>query len=63
MNNIFKEKMSQIKVSITQPYFAPWIGLFDMIDRVDIFVFLDDVQYPRKHWANRNKIRSEGKKG
>ena len=28
-----------------------------MIDRVDVFVFLDDVQYVRREWKNRNRIR------
>jgi len=36
----------------------PWIGYFDMADRVDIFVMLDDVQYIKSEWMNRNKIIS-----
>lgn len=50
-------------IAITQPNFVPWIGCFEMIDRVDTFVFLDDVQYPRKEWVNRNRIRSPKAKG
>jgi len=29
-----------------------------MVDRVDLFVHLDDVQYARKEWVNRNRVRS-----
>lgn len=50
-------------IAITQPNFAPWIGCFEMIDRVRTFVFLDDVQYARKEWVNRNRIRSAKAQG
>lgn len=41
-----------------QPYFFPYIGYFELIKSVDVFVFLNDVQFTRKGWINRNKIRS-----
>ncbi|MCP5268576.1 MAG: WbqC family protein [Zoogloeaceae bacterium] len=51
-------------VAIHQPNFFPWLGYFDKIRRADIFIFLDDVQYPKKggSWSNRVKvlINSEG---
>ncbi len=52
-------------VAITQPNFAPWLGYFEMIDRSDIFVYLDDVQFPtnRKDWVQRNRIKSKNKQG
>lgn len=44
-------------LSMHQPNFIPWIGFFDKIEKSDVFVLLDDVQYPRgKSVANRNKI-------
>lgn len=43
--------------AILQPHYLPWIGYFEMFDRVDIFVFLDDVQFIKREWKNRNKIR------
>lgn len=46
------------KIAILQPNYIPWKGVFDLISRVDVFVFLDDVQYTRKDWRNRNKIRT-----
>ena len=39
-----------------QPTFLPWIGYFDMIDKVDCFVFLDHVQLVKRSWQVRNRI-------
>ena len=44
------------KVAMLQPNYIPWKGVFDLIHRVDVFVFYDDVQYTKKDWRNRNKI-------
>ena len=44
-------------IAILQPHFLPWLGYFDLINRVDSFVYLDDVQYISREWKNRNKIR------
>ena len=32
---------------------------FDLIDRADICVFYDDVQYTKNDWRNRNKIKTQ----
>lgn len=47
-----------MKVGIIQSSYIPWRGYFDFIDDVDLFVFLDDVQYTRRDWRNRNKIKT-----
>lgn len=47
-----------MKIAIHQPQYLPWIGYFDKMDRADIFVILDDVQYKKNEWQNRNKIRT-----
>lgn len=46
------------KIAILQPNYIPWKGVFDVINRVDVFVFYDDVQYTVKDWRSRNKIRT-----
>lgn len=48
-------------IAIHQPGYMPWVGYFHKMMSCDTFVFLDDVQYERGGWQNRNKIRtSEG---
>jgi len=44
-----------------QPYFAPYIGYFQLIAAVDVFVVLDDVSYIKGGWINRNKVLCNGK--
>ena len=48
------------KAAIIQPSFIPWRGFFDIIHDVDVFVFLDDVQYTKQDWRNRNRIKTPG---
>lgn len=47
-------------IGIIQPNYVPWRGYFDFINDVDVFVFLDDVQYTRQDWRNRNRVRTRG---
>ena len=44
------------KIAILQSNYLPWKGVFDLINKVDVFVFLEDVQYSKRDWRNRNKI-------
>jgi hypothetical protein len=44
-------------VSIHQPNFIPWLGFFDKVDRSDIFILLDNVQFEKNDWQNRNRIK------
>lgn len=45
------------KVAIVQSNYIPWKGYFDLINSVDEFVLYDDMQYTRRDWRNRNKIK------
>lgn len=45
-------------VAIHQPQYLPWIGYFDKIDCADVFVLLDNVQYKKNEWQNRNRIKT-----
>lgn len=49
---------NEIKTAILQPSYIPWKGVFDMINKVDHFVFYDDVQFTKKTWRNRNRIKT-----
>ena len=46
-----------MKAVILQPFYLPWVGYFGMIDKADIFVFADDIQFLKKSWQCRNKIK------
>jgi hypothetical protein len=46
------------KVAIVQSNYIPWKGYFDLINLVDEFILYDDVQYTRRDWRNRNKIKT-----
>jgi len=45
-------------VAIMQPTYLPWIGYFSLIDQVDEFIFLDSVQFSKRSWQQRNKIKT-----
>lgn len=47
-----------MRVTIHQPQYVPWLGYLDKIDRADLFVVLDTVQYTKQEWQNRNRIRT-----
>jgi hypothetical protein len=48
--------------AIMQPTYLPWIGYFALMDLVDVFVFLDDVQLSKQSWQTRNRIKGESGK-
>lgn len=45
-------------VAIVQSNYIPWRGYFDLIASADEFILLDDVQYTKRDWRNRNKIKT-----
>ncbi len=49
-----------MKTAIMQPYFLPYIGYFQLINSVDIFVIYDNIQYTKKGWINRNRYLLNG---
>lgn len=46
-------------VSINQPCYLPWLGYFDRIVASDLHVVLDNVQFEKNSFINRNKIRAK----
>lgn len=47
------------KIAILQSNYIPWKGYFDLINTVDDFVLLDEVQYTKQDWRNRNRIKTK----
>ena len=43
-------------VAVMQPYFFPYLGYFQLLANVDVFVVLDDTQYVKQSWIDRNRI-------
>jgi hypothetical protein len=46
--------------AIMQPTYLPYLGYFHLIAAADVFVFLDDVQFARRSWQQRNRIQAAG---
>jgi hypothetical protein len=47
-----------MKAAILQSNYIPWRGYFDLMNRADVFIIYDEVQYTKNDWRNRNKIKT-----
>ena len=45
-------------LSTIQPSFLPWLGYLEQVTCADVFVYLDDVQYTKQGWRNRNRFKT-----
>jgi hypothetical protein len=45
-------------ITIHQPQYLPWLGYFAKAQQADIFILLDNVQFKKNEWQNRNRIRT-----
>ncbi len=54
------EEGQSVRCAVMQPTYFPWGGYFNLIASVEAFVFLDDVQYERGTWHNRNRVLLQG---
>lgn len=50
---------NKLTISVHQPAYMPWMGYIDRIRKSDIFVFLDNVQFEKNSFINRNKIKTQ----
>ncbi|MEJ7745169.1 MAG: WbqC family protein [Luteimonas sp.] len=46
------------RIAIVQSSYLPWKGFFDLIRSVDEFVLYDDMQFTRRDWRSRNRIKT-----
>jgi hypothetical protein len=46
-------------VAIVQSSYIPWKGYFDLIRAADEFILLDDVQFTKRDWRSRNRIKTK----
>lgn len=44
-----------------QPYFLPYIGYFQLMGAVDLFIVYDNIEYTKKGWINRNRMLCNGR--
>jgi WbqC-like protein family len=51
-------RVSDKRVAILQSSYIPWKGYFDIVNSVDEFILYDDVQFTRRDWRNRNRIKT-----
>jgi hypothetical protein len=49
-----------VKAAIMQPYFWPYVGYFQLIEAVDLFIVYDNIEYTKKGWINRNRLCRNG---
>jgi hypothetical protein len=52
------EKHSKKRICIIQSCYIPWKGFFDLMGRCHEYVIFDEVQYAKRHWHNRNIIKT-----
>lgn len=57
-STVEKTQRASKKAAIIQSSYIPWKGYFDVINYVDDFVLFDDVQFTRRDWRNRNKLKT-----
>jgi hypothetical protein len=50
-----------MRLAIMQPYFFPYIGYFQLIAAVDMFIVYDNIKYTKKGWISRNRMLQNGK--
>lgn len=49
-----------VKCAAMQPCYLPWLGHLRLMAMADHFILLDDAQYSKNSWHNRNRILLSG---
>jgi hypothetical protein len=45
-------------VGIHQSHYLPWLRYLDKVARSDVFIVMDDVDFTKRGWQKRNRIKS-----
>lgn len=45
-----------MKIAVMQPYFLPYLGYFQLIDAVDVWVNMDHAAFQKGRYMNRNVV-------
>jgi hypothetical protein len=53
-----KSRADNVRIAIIQSCYIPWKGFFDLIGRCDEYVIFDRAQFVKRHWHNRNRIKT-----
>ena len=51
--------MKELTLVAHQPEYFPWLGFISKAQLADVYYIVDNVQYMKEHWHNRNKIRKK----
>ena len=47
-----------MRLVILQPFYLPYVGVFELVRLADTFVFYDDVQFVSQNWQCRNRVKT-----
>lgn len=49
-----------MRTALMQPYLFPYLGYFQLVAAVDVFIVFDTAQHVRRGWVHRNRIAADG---
>ncbi len=58
INRCYRDGVMKKILTVVQSFYIPWKGYFDLINSADELILFDDMQYRRRFWINRNKIKT-----
>jgi hypothetical protein len=56
--SLVPQEIQPLRISIIQSCYIPWKGFFDLIGQCDQYVIYDRMQFVKRHWHNRNRVKT-----
>lgn len=56
LSAVAAKPMKMKTAAVMQPYFIPYLGYYQLMSAVDVFVIYDDIEYSKQSWINRNRL-------